>query len=131
MRAAGLGVLIVLAVPAVALAGTAADRARELAAAGKLDEAEKVLDEAIPALQGKERTDARRLRADITGRRPERAAYEKACALYQELAREDEADTESRWALYELLWERGERLVAASRKIEEPAALLKEAKETF
>lgn len=135
MRVTSLGVLLILllllAVPAAVFAGTATERARELAAEGKLDEAEKALDAAIPGLAGKDRRDARRLRADVTARRPEREAFETARKLLAELASEDEEDAESRWILYELVWSRGERLVEASKKVEDPAPLLREARDTF
>jgi len=107
------------------------DQARELAAKGKLDEAEKLLDDAALRLQGKEARNARRARAEITARRPMRASFEKARDLYLALAKEDENDVESRWALYELLWTRGERLVAAAPRSPEPEPLREEARQTW
>ncbi len=125
-----LVLVLVLVLEGLARAGEV-DQARELAAKGKLDEAEKLLDDAATRLQGKDARDVRRARAEITARRPERASFEKARDLYLALAKEDENDVESRWALYELLWTRGERLVAAAAKASEPEPLREEARRTW
>src|SRR5579872_741684 len=125
-----LALVLVLVLEGLARAGDL-DQARELAAKGKLDEAEKLLDDAAQRLQGKDAREARRARAEITARRPMRASFEKARDLYLALAKEDENDVESRWALYELLWTRGERLVAAAPKSPEPEKLREEARQTW
>ena len=121
---------VLLLVPCAALAGEL-DRAQQLASQGKLDEAEKVLDAAIPALRGKERRDARRLHAEVLGRRSERSGFERAVKEYGELASEDGTDVESRAALYELYYERGSRLAAAATRVEDGDAYRREARATF
>jgi hypothetical protein len=124
-----LAFLLVL-VPKVARAGDL-ERARELASRGELAAAEEVLAAAIPELEGDARHDARLLRAEVAGRRPERASFERARALYEELVREKGDDDLARASLDELLWERGERLVRASRRVDDPGPLVREAAETW
>jgi hypothetical protein len=128
-----LGLVLTLPVfifPGVALAGDL-EQAQQLASQGKLDEAEKLLDAAIPGLQGKERRDARRLHAEVLGRRPERSGFERAVKEYGALASEDADDVESRAALYEIYHERGSRLAAAAARVEDGDAYRREAALTF